>query len=466
MSYFVFGEVVYNHYKEQALVKAEVRKQIPEEVSDVALRKSTERARKMYKLFSTIDPETTAPTEESVQIASISIISTREPDQKSSTNIPDQPETNVMAQNTQDTTAEDTTAQNITSTLDALHLDPPINSPETVESLRAYEKRPDRMGNNFRWPTSMPDITRSQVFWALTDDSGNVLEGDREYALNCIYFYDSLDKGMFDGHEKDWVLIYEQTVKKYESEEYTNQQLGDLDEEMPGALYLPLDPILREKYVNPYIPPARAVLARRNNYGEYLIKRVGAGDESSVKFGYQFNEKNDNDKLYKTFIDTGAPETVLAYNVRRSLGTKGWLRRSGHATGYGGPAKLFLARDPFAVSIEENNSWTHWVQINTLRVWEAFPGDQMDSSLVGDDVLKQLTYVHLQQIAVTTGGNNSATLDENSIQNIDIFINDLSPVSAQTIVCIFRKAIRSGQDTILHWYHFAGKYDRRIDEVS
>ncbi|CAG8750809.1 21592_t:CDS:2, partial [Cetraspora pellucida] len=26
--------------------------------------------------------------------------------------------------------------------------------------------------------------------------------------------------------------------------------------------------------------------------------------------------------------------------------------------------------------------------------------------------------------------------------------------------------IRSGQDTILYWYHFAGKYDRRKDEVS
>ncbi|CAG8697762.1 5917_t:CDS:1, partial [Acaulospora morrowiae] len=71
-----------------------------------------------------------------------------------------------------------------------------------------------------------------------------------------------------------------------------------------------------------------------------------------------------------------------------------------------------------------------------------------------------------QQIAVTTGDNNSAMLDENSMQDIDISINDLSPVSAQAIVCMFRKAIRSGQDTILYWYHFAGKYDRRIDEVS
>ncbi|CAG8787205.1 44360_t:CDS:2 [Gigaspora margarita] len=71
-----------------------------------------------------------------------------------------------------------------------------------------------------------------------------------------------------------------------------------------------------------------------------------------------------------------------------------------------------------------------------------------------------------QQIAMSTGGNNSAMVVENSMQDIDISINNLFPVSAQTIVCIFRKAIHSGQDTILYWYHFARKYDRRIDEVS
>jgi len=127
------------------------------------------------------------------------------------------------------------------------------------------------MGNNFRWPASMPDIIRSQTFWAFTDDSGNVLEGDQEYMLNCIYFHDSLDKGMFDDHEKYWVLIYEQTVKKYESKEYMNQQLGDLDEEMPGVLYVPIDPILREQYNNPYVPLAKVMLAQRANYGEYLV---------------------------------------------------------------------------------------------------------------------------------------------------------------------------------------------------
>ncbi|CAG8639110.1 5767_t:CDS:2, partial [Paraglomus occultum] len=164
--------------------------------------------------------------------SSRSIITTREPDKKSSTNIPEQPETNAMAQNTQDTTAEDTTAQNITSTFDALHLDPPITPPETVESLRAYEKSQakhrNRMEHGFTWPTLMPDIIRRQVFWGFTDD--------------------------VDAPE-DWVLVYGQKIVKYGSDEYTNKQLSDLEDEMPGVIYIPVDPLLREKYLHPV--PAR-----------------------------------------------------------------------------------------------------------------------------------------------------------------------------------------------------------------
>ncbi|CAG8790634.1 27398_t:CDS:2, partial [Gigaspora margarita] len=80
---------------------------------------------------------------------------------------------------------------------------------------------------------------------------------------------------------------------------------------------------------------------------------------------------------------------------------------------------------------------------------------------------------HCSTIEISVTKNHEKSSDqisdmsnESSIQDNDISINDLSPVSAQTIGYIFRKAIRSGQDTILHWYHFAGKYDRRIDEVS
>ncbi|CAG8658031.1 4804_t:CDS:10, partial [Acaulospora morrowiae] len=320
--------------------------------------------------------------------SSRSIITTREPDKEPSTNIPEQPETNAMAQNTQDTTAEDTTAQNITSTLDALHLDPPITPPETVESLRAYEKEPgeaqkflDRMEDGFTWPASMPDNIRRQVFWGFTDDV-DAPEGDldRETAANFLYFFNSLDKGMFDEHQKDWVLVYGQKVVKYGSDEYTNQQLSDLEDEMPGAIYIPVDPLLREKYFHP-VPAARAVKSQRSNYGEHLlkvrVKRVGSEDQTSVILDYQFYEPLDNNKLYKTVLDTGAPETILPFNVRRRLGKSGWYSSSTTALGYGAPARLILAHDPFLVSIGDDNGWSNWVQTNTLRVWESKPGDQI-----------------------------------------------------------------------------------------
>ncbi|CAG8628117.1 367_t:CDS:2 [Paraglomus brasilianum] len=203
--------------------------------------------------------------------SSKSIITTREPDQEPSANIPDQSETNAMAQNTQDTTAEDTTAQNITSTLDALHLDPPITPPETVESLRAYEKGPGE----------------AQKFLG---------DMDREIVANFLYFYNSLET---DEHQKDWSMV---------------------------------DPLLREKYLHP-VPASK-------------------GGEISA-FQLWRTPALDNNKLYKT---TDAPETILPYTIRRGLGKK--------------------------VSIGDDN----WVKLNILRVWEAKPGDQVDSSLIGDDV--------------------------------------------------------------------------------
>ena len=125
------------------------------------------------------------------------------------------------------------------------------------------------MENNFRWPTSMPQITRDQVFWVFTDI--DVTEDDQEYVLNCIYFYDSLDKGLFDEHKKDWVLVYKQSVVEY-GEKKSNQQLLDLDCEMPGTLYLPVDSLLREEFINPKIPAARTVLSQHStDGGEYMV---------------------------------------------------------------------------------------------------------------------------------------------------------------------------------------------------
>jgi len=78
---------------------------------------------------------------------------------------------------------------------------------------------------------------------------------DREIVANFLYFYNSLEAGMFDEHQKDWVLVNGQKVVKYGSDEYTNQQLSDLQDEMPAAIYLPVDPLLREKIFHP-VPAA------------------------------------------------------------------------------------------------------------------------------------------------------------------------------------------------------------------
>ncbi|CAB4411354.1 unnamed protein product [Rhizophagus irregularis] len=270
-------------------------------------------------------------------------------------------------------TAKDTSAQ-IIEELDSLHLETP---PETVDSLRAYEKDTDeaqrfldRMGNDFRWPTSMPQNTRDQVFWVFTDIY--VTEDDQEYALNCIYFYNSLDNGMFDEHKQDWVLVYKQSVVEY-GEKKSNKQRSDLDREMPGALYLPVDSLLRGEFLNPKIPAARAVLSQRS---------AGGGE----------------------------------YNY----GTAGWERQAVVAPGYGAPAKLFLATDPFQVSIGDDNNWSRWVQTNTLRVWERKAGDQVDSSLIGNDVLDQFTYVH-------RSGGGLFFLNQRHEGPLSAYLDNLSP---------------------------------------
>jgi hypothetical protein len=67
-SYFDFGEALFNRYKElkptygkegaKALVKSEIRKEIPDaKLSDDALKKRMERARKMFRIFNTIGKE-------------------------------------------------------------------------------------------------------------------------------------------------------------------------------------------------------------------------------------------------------------------------------------------------------------------------------------------------------------------------------------------------------------------------
>src|SRR5437879_4268793 len=112
----------------------------------------------------------------------------------------------------------------------------------------------------------MEDCVRATVFFYLADESA--LEFDDETALNLIFFFDNLDKGTFDEHKDDWALVYKQEVKKYETSEYTSKELEDLEQEMPGAICLPvgksrLDDLMKS-------PPARTVSARRVNQ-EHMV---------------------------------------------------------------------------------------------------------------------------------------------------------------------------------------------------
>ncbi|GBC24956.2 hypothetical protein GLOIN_2v1788898 [Rhizophagus irregularis DAOM 181602=DAOM 197198] len=52
----------------------------------------------------------------------------------------------------------------------------------------------------------MDDINRSTAFFYLADESA--LEYDDESAFNLIFFYNSIDKRIFDKHKDDYMLVY------------------------------------------------------------------------------------------------------------------------------------------------------------------------------------------------------------------------------------------------------------------
>ncbi|CAG8630186.1 10010_t:CDS:2, partial [Diversispora eburnea] len=246
------------------------------------------------------------------------------------------------------------------------------SSPETVDSLHKYETSPGQ----------------AQKF--LADDSA--VEFDDEMGFNMIFFYENLDKGTFDEHKDDWVLIYKQEIIKYDPECMKNE-LADLEEEMPGSIYFPVDQRRHEDLVK--VLPARTVIARRTE-NEHMVRIQvrKLGTTNSVIIDYNFRDPVEGNKLYKSVIDSGAPETILPYNVRSILGNKGWNPHRFRATGYGSPSLVFVATETFEVAIGDNDTWSKWVRTNTLRVWQRKPGNHIDSSLVGCDVLNQFFFVH------------------------------------------------------------------------
>ncbi|CAI2185488.1 536_t:CDS:2 [Funneliformis geosporum] len=268
------------------------------------------------------------------------------------------------------------------------------NPPETIESLRKYENKSgqaqkflDRVGQDFRWPASMNEVDRGTAFFYLTDESA--LEFDDETGFNLIFFYNNIDKGTFDEHKNDWVLVYKQEVKKYGTSEYTSKELVDLEDEMPGAIYLPVDDNIAKS------PPARTVSAHRANQ-EHMVRLMvrRLGTTKTVTPELNFNDPAESGKLYKTVIDSGAQETTLPYHVRSVLGKTGWQVKRVQANGYGYPSCVFYASTTFEIAVGDDNGWSKWVNTNTLRVWQTKPGGHVDSSLVGTDALDQFYFIH------------------------------------------------------------------------
>ncbi|CAG8580904.1 8973_t:CDS:2 [Ambispora leptoticha] len=228
----------------------------------------------------------------------------------------------------------------------------------TINSGFNDEEEKDRVGQNFRWPVSMNDCDRETAFFYIADDAA--LEFDDETGFNLVAFFDNLDKSTFDEHKDNWVLVYKQEVKKYGSK-LTGKELFDLEGEMPGAIYLQVDKSRREDLVK--VAPIKTVCVLRAG-NEHMILRT----TNSVTLTYNFRDPNNRNKLYKTIIDSAAPETILPYHVRRMLGKRGWHPIRHFATGYGAPSRVYVASMAIEVAIGDDNSWSKWIRTDTLRV--------------------------------------------------------------------------------------------------
>ena len=88
-------------------------------------------------------------------------------------------------------------------------------------------------------------------------------------------------------------------------------------------------------------------------------------------------------KKYTCVVDTGAPESILPYHVKRVLGKRGWSTETRRAKGYGASAEQIYACRMFEVSIGDDHNWSKWVQAK-IFLWEIDPGDQVGYALVSN----------------------------------------------------------------------------------
>ncbi|CAG8545522.1 14346_t:CDS:2 [Ambispora leptoticha] len=279
------------------------------------------------------------------------------------------------------------------------------NPPETLQSLLKYEHKPGqaqrflaRMGKNFRWPSSMPEYLRRHSFRIIADIE---FEFDDEVGFNFIFFYNALDRGEFTGHENEWVTVHNQKVVEY-GKEYSDDQLDYVLETMPGAIQHPVDQThlpLRSK-------PAKMMISQRANSGDdYKIRiRIRRPNEINLIaiFSYDFYDTMNNNKKYTCVVDTGAPESILPFHVKRILGRQEWSTNLRRAGGYGAPAEQVCASRMFEVQAK-------------ILLWENDPGNQVEYAL-GNDVTDKLAYVH-------EPGNSLKFLDIGDEIKLTTFLN-------------------------------------------
>ncbi|CAG8730339.1 20278_t:CDS:2 [Gigaspora margarita] len=229
----------------------------------------------------------------------------------------------------------------------------------------------------------MPEYLRGSVF----NNIANIeFEFDDKVGYNLLFFYNALDKGEFAGHESEWVMVHKQRVLEY-GQRYDDDKLNYILETMPGAIQVPVD-----QTQLPCNPPAKMVVVQRTDNGNKYKVRVRVkrpGEDSIVLFMYDFYDINDNNKKYTCVIDTGAPQTILPFYVKRMLGRRGWSTLEARAKGYGANARQICVCQMFEISIGDNDSWTKWVQAKIV-LWEENPGNQVEYALI--DALSLLEY--------------------------------------------------------------------------
>ncbi|RIB09886.1 hypothetical protein C2G38_2207601 [Gigaspora rosea] len=214
--------------------------------------------------------------------------------------------------------------------------------PETLQSLLKYEYKAglaqkflDRVGINFRWPSSMPEYFRRDAFIKIVDID---LEED-EVGFNMVIEY---------------------------GDEYNNDELNSVFNIMPNAIQLPVDAARL-----PCSKPAKMVIAQRSNNGsDYKVKiRIRRPNDNNkiVTFSYDFYDALNHNKKYTCVVDTGAPNTILSHHARRILGRKGWSRTVMIAGGYSAPTRQICASMMFEVSIGDNLNWTKWIQAKIIH---------------------------------------------------------------------------------------------------